>query len=74
MMNLTPLLTDIAWPLTILIAWFAGEYAYKWLKLPRISSYALVGFVLAPTQAALLPQIQPAMLLLGEYCFWPLAV
>ena len=68
-MNLTPLLTDIAWPLTILIAWFAGEYAYKWLKLPRISSYALVGFVLAPTQAALLPQIQPAMLLLVNIAF-----
>lgn len=68
-MNLTPLLTDIAWPLTILIAWFAGEYAYKWLKLPRISSYALVGFVLAPTQAGLLPQIQPAMLLLVNIAF-----
>lgn len=66
MIDLTALLTDMAWPLTILIAWFAGEFAHQWMKLPRISAYAVVGFVLAPSQAGLLPQTQPATLLLAN--------
>lgn len=69
MIDLTLLLTDVAWPMTILIAWLAGECAYQWAKLPRISVYAVVGFVLAPSQAGLLPQVQPAMLLLANIAF-----
>lgn len=63
------LLTDIAWPAAILIAWFVGEKAYQWLKLPRISSYAVVGFILAPSQTGLLPAMQPTMLLLANIAF-----
>lgn len=54
-MLLGPLFADIAWPITILIAWFAGEIGHRLARLPRISAYAIVGFVLAPTQAGLLP-------------------
>lgn len=66
MIDLTPLLKDMAWPLTILIAWLAGEFAHEWVKLPRISAYAVVGFVLAPSQIGLLPHVQPATLLLAN--------
>lgn len=38
---------DIAWPLTLLLAWLCGELGYRWLALPRISAYALVGVLLA---------------------------
>lgn len=51
-------LSELAWPATILLAWFVGEMAYRWLHLPRISAYALIGFALAPTQAGLLPDTQ----------------
>lgn len=69
MIDLTPLLTNMAWPITILIAWLAGEFAHQWVKLPRISAYAVIGFVLAPSQAGLLPQIQPETLLLANIAF-----
>jgi Kef-type K+ transport system membrane component KefB len=64
MIDLTTLITEMAWPIAILIAWFAGEFAHRWVRLPRISAYALVGFVLAPSQAGLLPTTQSAMMLL----------
>lgn len=66
MIDLTLLQTDMAWPLTILVAWLAGEFGHQWVKLPRISTYAVVGFVLGPSQAGLLPQTQPATLLLAN--------
>ncbi|GAB4057167.1 cation:proton antiporter [Uliginosibacterium sediminicola] len=69
MIELAQLFRDMAWPIAILIAWFAGEYAYQWIKLPRISTYAVVGFVLAPTQIGLLPQTQAPMLLLANIAF-----
>lgn len=64
MTNLTALLADIAWPIVILIAWFAGEYAYHRIKLPRISTYTLVGFILASSQTGFLPETQSTSLLL----------
>jgi len=70
MFDLTALLADMAWPIAILIAWFAGEYVHHRAKLPRISAYAFVGFVLASSQAGLLPQTQSAtMLLLANIAF-----
>lgn len=70
MSDLTTILTDIAWPLAILIAWFAGEYLHHHAKLPRISAYAFIGFVLAPSQTGLLPQAQSTtMLLLANIAF-----
>lgn len=64
------LLTDMAWPITILLAWFAGEFMNYKIRLPRISTYAFVGFILAPSQLGLLPQIHSAtMLLLANIAF-----
>lgn len=58
------LLADMAWPMTILIAWIAGEYAHSRGKLPRISIYALIGFIAAPSQTGFLPATQASGLLL----------
>lgn len=70
MNELITLQNDMAWPLAILLAWIAGEFAYRWLKLPRISAYALVGFILAPSQLGLLPASQsPTMLLMANIAF-----
>jgi Kef-type K+ transport system membrane component KefB len=70
MIDFATLSSDLAWPVTILIAWLAGEYAYQRARLPRISVYAVVGFVLAPSQLGLLPQDQPdTILLLANIAF-----
>lgn len=49
------LAADLAWPLTLLVAWALGEVGQRWLRVPRISIYAIVGFLLASPQAGLLP-------------------
>jgi Kef-type K+ transport system membrane component KefB len=49
------LAADLAWPLTLLIAWAMGEVGQRWLRIPRISIYAIVGFLLASPQAGFLP-------------------
>lgn len=60
----------LAWSITILIAWFVGEYGHEKTKLPRISIYGLVGFVLAPSQIGFLPKLQdPIILLLVNIAF-----
>jgi len=70
MLELTQLHHDMAWPLSILLAWIIGEFANRWLKLPRISAYAVVGFLLAPSQLGLLPSSQsPTMLLMANIAF-----
>lgn len=66
MIDLTGTAADLAWPFAILIAWLAGEFAYRWIGLPRISVYAITGFVLAPSQIGLLPQSSPDMMLLAN--------
>ncbi|UVW28265.1 cation:proton antiporter [Massilia sp. H6] len=55
MPDLPPILTSLAWPIAIAIAWLAGEFGQRWTGLPRISFYGLVGFVLAGPQGAVLP-------------------
>lgn len=70
MIDLTTILSDMAWPIAILIAWLAGEFAHRWARIPRISAYAVVGFVLASSQTGLLPPTQSAtMLLLANIAF-----
>lgn len=49
------LTSDILWPLALLLAWVGGEFGYRWLGLPRISSYGITGFLLAQTQFGFLP-------------------
>ncbi|HTJ96137.1 MAG TPA: cation:proton antiporter [Rhodocyclaceae bacterium] len=44
---LQPIWGDIAIPFTLLLAWFLGELGHRWLALPRISSYGLIGIVIA---------------------------
>jgi len=70
MPDLQTLIADIAWPVTILLAWLTGELVYQRLRLPRISGYALVGFVLAPGQTGLLPaERSETMLLMANLAF-----
>ncbi|WP_313950297.1 cation:proton antiporter [Accumulibacter sp.] len=52
--TLLTVLTSIAWPAAIALAWTIGEVAYRALSLPRISSYAVAGFVMAANQGGFL--------------------
>ncbi len=56
MRDLWPLPAEINWPLALALAWVCGEIAFRALRLPRISTYGIVGFVLAAPQAGFLPQ------------------
>lgn len=70
MMDLVVFRTEVAWPVVVLLAWLAGEYAYHRTRLPRICIYAVLGFMLAPSQLGLLPQAQSStMLLLANIAF-----
>ncbi len=60
---------NLAWPFTILVAWLAGEYVHRWAGLPRISVYAVVGFLFAAPQLGVLPASSDAMLLLANIAF-----
>ncbi len=64
MPDAAPLIADTAWPVTLLIAWLVGEYGYQRARLPRISAYALVGFVMAPGQTGFLPATQSSTVML----------
>lgn len=69
-MTNTALLSEITWPVTILLAWLAGEYGHQLARLPRIGTYAVVGFVMAPLQAGFLPQFQSvAVMLVANIAF-----
>lgn len=39
------LLQSIAWPLVLLLAWFAAERVYELWRLPRVTTYVAVGLV-----------------------------
>lgn len=70
MIELITFQNELAWPFAILLAWLAGEFANRWLQLPRISAYAVIGFALAPSQLGLLPATQsPTMLLMANIAF-----
>jgi len=47
MPELQPMLNQLGWPLAIALAWLAGEYMHHWTRIPRISIYGVVGFLLA---------------------------
>lgn len=55
MPELLSVLTSLAWPLAMALAWLAGEFGQRWTGLPRISFYGLVGFALAQPQIGVLP-------------------
>jgi len=39
-------ISEMAWPCIIALAWLLGDIGHRWLRLPRISIYALTGFAL----------------------------
>ncbi|WP_413673583.1 cation:proton antiporter [Massilia cellulosiltytica] len=55
MQEFLSVLTSLAWPFAITLAWLVGEFGQRWTGLPRISSYGLVGFILAAPQLGVLP-------------------
>ncbi len=70
MLDPATLATELAWPLALLIAWAMGEIGQRWLRTPRISIYAITGFLLASSQAGLLPpRPSERILLLANIAF-----
>lgn len=63
-LDFSTLSTNVLWPAALLIAWLAGEIGYRYVNIPRISVYAIVGFLLGPTQAGFLAAGQTAAMLL----------
>jgi Kef-type K+ transport system membrane component KefB len=55
MQEFLSVLTSLAWPFAITLAWLVGEFGQRWTGLPRISFYGLVGFILAAPQLGVLP-------------------
>ena len=53
--SIAAILHETAWPLALALAWVAGEFGHRWLALPRIASYGIVGFLLGSTQGGFLP-------------------
>jgi len=54
MLELFPVLRDLAWPAAVALGWLAGELGQRW-NIPRIASYALVGFLFAPLKLGTIP-------------------
>jgi Kef-type K+ transport system membrane component KefB len=70
MRDFLAILTSLAWPFAITVAWLVGEFGQRWTGLPRISFYGLVGFVLAAPQLGVLPQPEAGTaLLLADVAF-----
>jgi Kef-type K+ transport system membrane component KefB len=70
MPELLAILTRLAWPFAITVAWLAGEFGQRWTGLPRISFYGLVGFLLATPQLGVLPPPKAGtVLLLADIAF-----
>jgi Kef-type K+ transport system membrane component KefB len=70
MPDLLSILTTLAWPVAICLAWLAGEFGQRLTGLPRISFYGLVGFALAATQIGVLPASGTGpVLLLADVAF-----
>lgn len=59
MQDFLAILTSLAWPCAITLAWLVGEFGQRWTGLPRISFYGLVGFILAAPQLGVLPRPLP---------------
>ncbi|HEY8607128.1 MAG TPA: cation:proton antiporter [Noviherbaspirillum sp.] len=61
---------DLVWPLAFALAWVLGELGHRFTGLPRVSVYALTGFLLSFWQTGFLPRISDsAMLLLANIAF-----
>jgi Kef-type K+ transport system membrane component KefB len=71
MPDLFSILTSLSWPFAIAIAWLVGEFGQRWTGLPRISFYGVAGFLLASSQAGVLPppSADDNMALLADVAF-----
>ena len=70
MQDVLAILTSLAWPFAITVAWLVGEFGQRLTGLPRISFYGLVGFALAAPQLGVLPQPEAGTaLLLADVAF-----
>ena len=70
MSTLQTILTALAWPVAICLAWLAGEFGQRLTSLPRISFYGVVGFALAAPQIGVLPPSGAGhILLLADVAF-----
>lgn len=59
-----------AWPLALALAWLAGEFAQRWLGLPRICGYGIAGFALAQSQGGFVPNPSGGpVALLADFAF-----
>ncbi|MDE2456071.1 MAG: cation:proton antiporter [Burkholderiales bacterium] len=69
-LNALHALAPLAWPFAAMLAWLAGELGQRWLGLPRISVYGLVGFCLGAGQLGLLPAAHGgAMVIVAHVAF-----
>jgi Kef-type K+ transport system membrane component KefB len=59
-----PLAADLAWPFAIALAWVAGELGHRWTRLPRVSLYGLMGFLLGHAQLGILPAAHSGVVML----------
>ncbi len=62
--TLAQVTAELRWTLGIFAGWLAGEVLARWISLPRISAYAMAGFLLGPAQLGLLPEIGGGQVLL----------
>jgi Kef-type K+ transport system membrane component KefB len=70
MQEFLAVLTSLAWPFAITLAWLVGEFGQRFTGLPRISFYGLVGFALAAPQQGVLPRPEAGTaLLLADVAF-----
>jgi Kef-type K+ transport system membrane component KefB len=70
MPDLLSILTSLAWPFAVAVAWLAGEFGQRWTGLPRISFYGIAGFLLAAPQIGVLPVTEEGtVLLLADVAF-----
>lgn len=68
--SLSMMAATMAWPLAIAVAWLAGEFGYRWLSLPRISSYGIAGFFMAASQGGFLAAPSGSTIpLLADFAF-----
>jgi len=47
-------INEMFWPAAIALAWVVGELSFRWISLPRISSYGITGFAMAASQGEIL--------------------
>lgn len=68
MVDSQPAIALLVWSAALALAWMAGEVLHRW-HVPRISTYGLIGFALAPTQLGILPAATGPVTVLPDLAF-----